>query len=378
MVTVAAKASSYEKLADAQRILLVNPRGLGDVVHSLPSAAMIKALFPQAKVDFFVSEHSAPLCAIVPSISQTLSVPFYPRPRNRWERYGRRLQVARQIRRNDYDAIINLQAIDSTLASIALSRARYKLAIRSLVKPIGMRWFYSDVAERPWRNQSAYRFLLENLGDAGFDVGGWHIGPGLLDLSGVSLPAEIRQPFFHFSPFASKVSRQIPHAEARAMISGLLQRYPEHQLVVSCANVERETAAIAAMIPPMFENRVQVFPGTLDLAQLTLVLSRCAAHFGPDTGSLHLAWLAGARTVSWFLNHESMMAWVPYGPQHRILLSLREQVRIGDNDRETEEMPIQCVKAHHILDAVDELLTADLGPPDQWPASEHLGFRCVY
>lgn len=366
------------KIAAAKRILLVNPRGLGDVIHSVPLAAMLKATLPQAEIDILASAHSEALFAVVPSVRHALSVPFYPRPRNRWERYKRRLNAALQIRRNDYDAIINLQAIDSTLASIALSRAPHKLAIRSMSMPVGMPWFYSDVVDRRWRNQSAYQFLLDSMAQAGFVTEGWHLGPHLLDLSGQQLPADVRAPYFHFSPFTSKTSRQLPTAEAQLMITGLLQRYPQHQLLVSCAAVQREVDEIHAMIPPALAGRIHVFPGTLNLAQLAAVLAGAEAHLGPDTGSLHLAWLAGARTVSWFLNHESMLAWVPYGPQHRILLSLREQARIGDNDRDTETLPMQRVKAAHVLDALDDLLSTPLPPREQWPASDQLGFRCIY
>jgi ADP-heptose:LPS heptosyltransferase len=34
---------------------VVNPRGLGDVIHSLPVAAMLKRTLPHAQVDLLVS-----------------------------------------------------------------------------------------------------------------------------------------------------------------------------------------------------------------------------------------------------------------------------------------------------------------------------------
>jgi ADP-heptose:LPS heptosyltransferase len=357
---------------------VVNPRGLGDVIHSLPVAAMLKRTLPHAQVDLLVSAYSEDLFAIVPSVRRVLSVPFRPRPPTKVQRYGRRLQAAWRIRQNGYDAIINLQAIDSTSTTIALSRAPYKLAVRSIYSPIGMRWLYSDVIDRPWRNQSAHRFMLEGLAEAGFTVGGCHLGPELIDLGGRQLPEGVAAPFFHFSPFTSKTSRQLPTAESRALITSLLHRYPAHQLLVSCSAARREVDEIQSMVPDTLSGRIKVFAGTLSLAQLALLLTHADAHIGPDTGSLHLAWLAGAKTVSWFLNHESLLAWVPYGPQHRTLLSLREQVRIGDNARDAETVPMQGIKAAHILEELDGLLSAALPPREQWWGSSHLGFRCIY
>ncbi len=188
------------KIRDAKSILLVNPRGLGDVIHSLPIVAMLKRTLPRAQVDCLASAHSEDLFAIVPAVRQVLSVPFYPRPKSTVQRYGRRLKAAWRIRQNGYDAIINLQAINSTSKAIALSRARYKLALRGILSPIGKPWLHSDVVDRRWRNQSAHRFMLENLAAAGFAVDGLRAEPGA-DRS--QRPATARgrgAPIFSFQP----------------------------------------------------------------------------------------------------------------------------------------------------------------------------------
>jgi ADP-heptose:LPS heptosyltransferase len=372
------RADFKHKIEDATSILVVNPRGLGDVIHSLPVAAMLKRTLPHAQVDLLVSTYSEDLFAIVPFVRRVLSVTFRPRPTSKVRRYGRRLKTAWRVRQNGYDAIINLQAIDSTSTVIALSRAPYKLAVRSIYSTIGMPWIYTDVVDRAWRNQSAHRFKLEALGDAGFAVDGWHLGPKLIDFGGQQTPQGVTTPFFHFSPCAAKTSRQLPSVESRALITNLLRRYPTHQVVLSCSAARREVDEIRSMIMGPMTDRIKVFAGTLTLAQLAVLLAHADAHIGPDTGSLHLAWLVGAKTVSWFLNHESVLAWVPYGPQHRVLLSLREQVRIGDNSPEAETVPIQAIKVAHILEALDDLLQTSLPAREQWWSSSHLGFRCIY
>lgn len=366
------------KIHNAKSILLVNPRGLGDVVHSLPVVAMLKRTLPQAQIDLLVSAHCEDLFTIVPSVRQVVSVPFYPKPKTKVQRYRQRLKAAWRIRRNGYDAIINLQAINSTAKAIALSRAPHKLAVRSIWSPIGKPWLYSDVVDRRWRNQAAYRFMLDCLAEVGFAVSGCDLRPQLIDLGGQQLPDGVVPPFLHFSPFTSKISRELPAAESRALIAGLLQRYPAHQLVVSCSAAPREVDEFNAIVPDASPGRIKAFVGTLSLAQLSLLLAHADAHIGPDTGSLHVAWLVGAKTVSWFLNHESLLAWVPYGPQHRVLLSLGEQARIGDTAHDTERAPIQGIKATHVLEELDSLLQASLPPREQWWSSNHVEFRCIY
>jgi ADP-heptose:LPS heptosyltransferase len=366
------------KIEHAKSILLVNPRGVGDVIHSLPVAAMVKRTLPHAQVDLLVPTHCEGLFEIVPSVRRVLSVPFYPKPKTKLQRLKLRLETAWRIRQNGYDAIINLQAINSTGAAISWSRAPHKLAIRGMLKPIGRPRLYSDIVDRPWRNQSMHRFMLESLAAAGFAVGGYELGPALINLGGQQVPEGVTAPFFHVSPFTSKTSRELPAAELRALIAGLLQRYPGHQLVVSCSSAPRELSELDSVLPDAAVGRIKTFPGTLSLARLARLLAAADAHIGPDTGSLHLAWLVGAKTVSWFLNHESLLAWVPYGPQHRVLVSLREQARIGDGRGDAERVPIHGIKAVRVLRELDSLLTAALPQRNRWWSSRRVEFRCIY
>ncbi|MGH7290927.1 MAG: glycosyltransferase family 9 protein, partial [Myxococcota bacterium] len=329
-----------DQLVRPRRILLVNPMGLGDIIHSLPAAALIQRTFPDAQVDFLGSSHSESLFAAVPYVHTVFSVPSYPRPKSRLELYLRRLKTAWRIRRAGYDAVINLKPIDSTAGQLLLSGARRKLAVRCLYARITHGWLYDAVIERRWRNQPCWRFIVDALAEAGFAADGAGLGPQLLDLLGQSLPAELQgRRYFHVSVFASAVSRQLAPEETRRLLELLLERYPQHGLVLSCSAAPRELEEIRALLPVQAGERVHLYPGTLSLAQLAAVQAGADAHLGPDTGSLHLAWLAGARTVSWYLNHESLLGWVPYGPQHRVLLSLREQARNDGTARAPEHNP---------------------------------------
>ncbi|MGH8462343.1 MAG: glycosyltransferase family 9 protein [Stenotrophobium sp.] len=368
-------ATFRDKIVGAKKVLLINPRGLGDVIHSLPVAAMLRKYLPDACIDFLASDHSKELFNIIPCVDVVLTVPSYPRPKSKTELYGRRIKVAWRIATSGYDAIVNLKPLDSTAALICMSLARNKLATRDLYTKTKFRWMYSDIVDNCWQNQSCYRFQLDSMATAGFDTSECNLGPELVDLSEIQLPPSIIRPYFHISLFASKESRQLPAVEAKALIMGLLERYPSHQLVISCSSVKRELGEIEEYLPKGSSERIKIFAGTLDTSQLAGVIARSDAHIGPDTGSVHLAWLVGAKSVSWYLNHESLMAWVPYGPQHRVLLSTREQARIGD--LEGDPRRIQAIKASYVLEELDTLLTNPLPPKAAWPGSDHIGFRYI-
>jgi ADP-heptose:LPS heptosyltransferase len=44
----------------------------------------------------------------------------------------------------------------------------------------------------------------------------------------------------------------------------------------------------------------RVFAGDLDLLELAAVMQASCLHFSGDSGRLHIAWMTGVPTVSWF------------------------------------------------------------------------------
>jgi len=368
-------SSFREKIAGSRKILVCNPAGLGDVVHTLPAARLIKDLFPAAQVDFLASAHARDLFALMPWIGRVHAVPEYPRPRSKLDLNLRRIRVARDIRRERYDAIINFRAVDKTALMVLISGARHRLALRWIRhRPRDWRFFYTDQVDRRWRNESSCDFMLASLSEAGFPIEGYGLGPQLLDFGGRATPAGLQAPYFHLSLFTSKESRQLKAEESRQLIAGLLERYPGHRLVISCSAAAREVEAIHSLLPQGQHERVSVCAGTLSASELALVMRDADAHIGPETGSLPLAWLAGCRTVSWFLNHETLVAWVPRGPQHRVIVSVCEQARL---DSPSVSRPMQNVTAAHVLEALDDLLR-DSPSQQAGAASAAIQFRFVY
>lgn len=365
-----------QKVTPAKTILIINALNLGDVIHSLPATRMIKQTIPAAEIDFLSSSHSSAIFQLVPDVRHVMSVPNYPRPKSRMELYRRRARVMWQVARQHYDAVITLAPNDWTGGVAALSFARNKLAVRRIYFDTKFRAPYTDLIDTLWQNQSYSKFILDALTEVGFDECRIPIGPDLLNLNQQLVPISTARPYFHISLFASKESRQLPISEAQKLIAGLLNRYPEHELVISCANVKRERTELSAILDSTDRSRVTVYAGTFNVAELAALLAHSDLHIGPDTGTLHLAWLAGARTVSWFLNHESLMAWVPYGPQHRVVLSVREQVRTGP-DGQAMGHRIRAITAAHILDTAEELMSANLPPKRDWWTSDRVEFRYV-
>lgn len=92
------------------RILLIKPSALGDVVHTLPVLVKLRARYPRARIDWLITPENADLVRHHPALSN--AVPFR---RREFARFGRswsatlgpaRLLAA--IRRPRYDLVIDL------------------------------------------------------------------------------------------------------------------------------------------------------------------------------------------------------------------------------------------------------------------------------
>ena len=117
------------------RILIVKLSSLGDVVHSLPVVADIHATHPEAVIDWVVEPAFAPVLRRVRGVAEVIELPL-----RRWTKnglltaaaHGELATFARRLRRERYDAIVDLQGLTKSALVTALARGpSYGLANRT-------------------------------------------------------------------------------------------------------------------------------------------------------------------------------------------------------------------------------------------------------
>ena len=120
------------------KILLVKLSSLGDVVHTLPVVQDIRAVLPNAQIDWVVERSFAPLLDCCPGLYQTIACNL-----RRWRKTPLSTDTRQEfavflkaLRRTRYDAVIDLQgltksAVVARLARLAVRGKRYALANRT-------------------------------------------------------------------------------------------------------------------------------------------------------------------------------------------------------------------------------------------------------
>lgn len=127
--------STALELQKVERILLLKPSSLGDVIHAMPTASAIKRRYPEKHLSWVVEEESAPVIQESLCLDDVLVL-----PRKRWQRdlldpsrIGSTLREAgvflRELRERRYDLAIDLQGLLKSGFLALASGARFRVGL---------------------------------------------------------------------------------------------------------------------------------------------------------------------------------------------------------------------------------------------------------
>ncbi|MFQ5591528.1 MAG: lipopolysaccharide heptosyltransferase II [Phycisphaerae bacterium] len=126
-----------------ERILLIKPSSLGDIVHALPVLHGLRVRFPHSVIDWLVASTYAPLLQGHPELNDVVLF-----DRRRFGRMAGSARVAadflrftRHLRHREYDLVIDLQGLFRTGFLALVTRAAVRIGFRSAREGAWM--FYS-------------------------------------------------------------------------------------------------------------------------------------------------------------------------------------------------------------------------------------------
>jgi lipopolysaccharide heptosyltransferase I len=285
--------------------LIVRLGALGDIVHALPVAAALRQRFPFARIDWLVDARYAALLDLVPAIDGRIVVAAAAGQVTVAE--GLRafpaglgwLRLVRALRREGYEAALDLQGLVKSAALARASGAR---------RVIGF--------GRPWlREPLAARFYTERRGAP---RGGHVVDKNLTLLAALGIGSQARvfpliegdlapleelrrrhpeaaRGFILLNPGAAWPNKRWPPDRFGAIAAIVRERHGLHSAVLwgpgeeaLAASVTRSSSGAAFAAPPT------TLPGLLALARSAKLIVT------GDTGPLHLAAAVGTRVVALF------------------------------------------------------------------------------
>lgn len=103
------------RIADRRfnRILLIKPSSLGDVVHALPVLSGLRARFPDTHIAWLIARNFAPIIATHPDLNEVIE--FDRHAMSRWfvspTGFGALSRLVKHLRRQRFDLVIDLQGL---------------------------------------------------------------------------------------------------------------------------------------------------------------------------------------------------------------------------------------------------------------------------
>ncbi len=280
---------------EAQRIALIKPSALGDIVHSLPVLTALRRRFPQAHITWIVNRSYEPLLRGHRDLDATL--PFDRGSRGGWARslvsYGRFLV---ELRRQHFDLVLDLQGLLRSGLMAAATQAIRRVGLSSARE--GAPRFYTDLVpvtdyenlhavDRYWRMAEAF-----GVGD---------------------LPKEFYVPISEdVRQWAQRTLRDYPRPWLALGVGSrwptkrwlpeyfaeLAQRAQQHFGGTIFFIGGREETTLAAEVRARLTRPTRDLTGRTTLPQLAAVLEQMDVLLANDTGPLHLAAALGRPVVA--------------------------------------------------------------------------------
>lgn len=309
------------------KILVIRLKQIGDALLSRPVCASLRKTYPEARIDYLVYEHIAPLFANDPAIDNVRVIT--PRQRdNQWLYF--RMVLA--LRRQHYDIVIDLHTAPVSVFTTLMSGAPVQIGFD----------------KGKWRSR-LYKTAVPHRGELGALDSKLGILDGLpgpvqrdrtmklfLEPAEVLAAAErlrshgldLQRTILLFSPISRLGEKNWPPDYFVSLIDHCLAAC-DAQAVLIWGPGEREAVqAIASRVDR--EHRVCAELATDTLRELAAVAANCALFIGNDSGPRHIAEAAGIPTFTLFAPMVKKSVWIPNpGVRHRAV-DMTDLLKIDD------------------------------------------------
>lgn len=289
-----------------QRILIIKPSALGDVVQSLPLLPAISRRFPQAQITWLIQRGLEDLVVGHPALDDVIS--FH---RNGdWRTWSRLLG---ELWSRRFDLVIDLQGLLRTGVMTAATRAPICLGLETARE--GSRYTLTHVLPETGRSVPAWERYLRVLDALGAERS--VANTQVVTLSedeqlATRLLANLPRPIIAVHPGARWVTKRWPAEKFAAILSRAAVEW-NAGIVLLGSSAEREDAA--ALEQRMQSGYVRNLAGQTTLKQLAALLQRVDAVVSNDSGPMHLAAGLGTPTLGIFTCTDAIRSG-PAGSQH--------------------------------------------------------------
>jgi ADP-heptose:LPS heptosyltransferase len=319
----------YDESRFARRVMLLDLGFLGDSIHLLPALRVLRQAYPEAELHVMVSEHVTKIMEVAPWVDKVWGYPRFPRGPKWYQDFGR----IRRLRAANFDAVINLNGSDRSSILTGLSGARWRLGRRPEDGgPTFWSTMFTHIVEHPYKTELISTQRWHCLKKAGFPGAQPEFHPEIPEAARRSVREKAGDAggWIHVSPFTTEDYKELPPGQIAEVLDQLHRRFPGEKIILTCSGHVREKTKMSALLAALNFQPWRVFAGELDLLELAALLQSSRLHLGGDSGGLHVAWMTGVPTVTWFRRYDGLPDWQPVGDHYRSVIGERTSEGLTD------------------------------------------------
>lgn len=297
-------------------ILILRVSAIGDVVHTLPAIFLLKQLFPGAHISWIVQEKASTLLKDQPFLEKTyvLRDKFW-RPDNLLHTWS----IIRELRKKQWDAILDFQGLLKTSALLALLKGTSFGFHRKLTRESLTTWFthhktalrYTNIVQKNLGLASSLQNIreLHRFLDPRYHTACptlevirqdccLHIPPEKQHMVDSWLAANALDSFITLTPNTTWESKQWPTRYWNQLLEQLAAARIPYKVVLIGEFFGEQAQSIAQYV---VKKSIDVYrPPKWDLLATAHLIKQSRLLIAPDTGLLHLADFLGVATIGVF------------------------------------------------------------------------------
>ena len=279
-----------------KKLLIVRLSALGDTIHTIPLAVALKKQYPDLIIDWIVEDKASEFIINNPIINK-----FYEIPRRKWKNNKNKIanikdffSIIKLIRKEQYDAVIDVQQLFKSGLIMGLSGAKRKITLDN-----GREFSYLFANEIIYTGRKQfdinYHVVKRNMEFAKY------LGCKNLDIE-FKLPdftKEINKNLKDIIYNIDRTKKTIVIAPATTwtnkhwisqkwsnVINSLIDKY---NIIITASEKEKNITS-EILLNTVQKDKIINLTGMTSLADLVYIYNNVDMVISPDSGSTHIAW----------------------------------------------------------------------------------------
>lgn len=257
-----------------KKILIIQTAFIGDVILATPLIEKLKRFYPDADIDFLLRKGNEGLLREHPKVHKVL---IWDKDKSK---YNALAKLGREVRRNNYDLLINLQRFASSGLLTTSSGAPEKIGFSKNPFSFAYTRKFPHVIDQEMHEVHRNLSLITHLTDEQFQK------PVLYPSAGDyrKIVQYTQWPFITISPASVWFTKQFPAEKWVELIDGIK---PDWRIYLLGAPSDLE--ACAAIKEKAAHTGVHLLAGELNFLQSAALMESARMNYANDSAPLHMA-----------------------------------------------------------------------------------------